>query len=502
MPFENYGSEYGYKYELPMSLKTTRLNGLHCAGIEGGRRGANYHAWENDMVMGFGIRHYAAKWQDTGLRRIADGIRNLLMQAPRKEGAFPCVYNFAEKKFEGTVDRVSIAADPYNGYDTAAMGVTAWWMLHWNEHFGTDPELLERATSYAWFLRDKQLESGAIPTWFYKDLAPAKALRESATTAISGAVLARIAQLNGDPSLAGAAIRAGRFVDSQVLPELKFHDFETFYSCSFKPYGWRDPVSTIEPQNTLSVQWAADQFLALFKLTGDDYWLKRGEYALDLLSFYQQVWAPPYYRAYVFGGFGVMNTDGEWNDGRQSRFVHTYADYYEATGTIEYLERAVSACRASFAQMDIPENHDNGINFTVQKRLDGKMLGYATENMYHDGPGRDIGGWSGFNWGAGGGLAASAYLERKFGSLWIDCHSKKAVPVDGLTATVKGWGKRSVRLEVTSALADIPSPFKRRRKVTVRFGRMDKGTYNVAINGKLFKGKTADQLGSGLTLRV
>ncbi|MCP4642482.1 MAG: hypothetical protein GY851_18700, partial [bacterium] len=46
MPFEEYGRQYAYKYELPMDLAWVTLEGKKCAGITGGRRGANFHAWE------------------------------------------------------------------------------------------------------------------------------------------------------------------------------------------------------------------------------------------------------------------------------------------------------------------------------------------------------------------------------------------------------------------------------------------------------------------------
>ncbi len=49
----------------------------------------------------------------------------------------------------------------------------------------------------------------------------------------------------------------------------------------------------------------------------------------------------------------------------------------------------------------------------------GPGQGYAPENVLHTGPGPIRKGiWTGFNWSAGGALAASAYLERTFGSAW------------------------------------------------------------------------------------
>ncbi|MHC4986525.1 MAG: hypothetical protein ACYTFO_10270, partial [Planctomycetota bacterium] len=371
-----------------------------------------------------------------------------------------------------------------NGYDTAAMGVTAWWMCYWHEQFGGDDELIDRVTAYAHCLADNQLPSGAIATWLDADLKPFKHLMESGTAAISGAVLAKCAMLTGDERLTEAALAAGRFVDVHVVATQKFYDFETFYSCSPKPLTWIDPVSGQPPQNNLAVQWAADQFLALHKLTGDDYWLTRGLFVLDLLSFYHQVWSPAHYPGELFGGFGVMNTDGEWNDGRQARFVHTYADYYEATGNREYLERAVAAARASFALMDMDENHANKINFTTVGQGPDGWPGKAPENVYHAGPSDHIGGYSGFNWEAGGGLTSSADLQKRFGDVWVDGESKLAVGIDGVTACVLAWKEDAVDLLIESNLAKLPDPYTEPRELLVKFGRMPAGPLTVWVNGQ------------------
>jgi hypothetical protein len=259
--------------------------------------------------------------------------------------------------------------------------------------------------------------------------------------------------------------------------------------------------------------------LALYRLTGDAKWLRHGEYLLSILSFYQQVWDPPQLRGYLYGGFGVMNTDGEWNDGRQARFVSTYADYYQETGEIEYLERAVAACRAAFALMDMAENHENGINDTVMgeklgvrpKVAGGRAepgMGYAGENIYHRlqnrewHGGRDLTHWTGMNWSAGGGLAAAAYLERLFGAVWVDGAARVAVPIDGVAARVQSWDDGRIALEVRSALANLERPFVEAREITVKFGRMRPGNYDITINGKQYDDMTRERLQKGVTVRI
>jgi len=190
----------------------------------------------------------------------------------------------------------------------------------------------------------------------------------------------------------------------------------------------------------------------------------------------------------------VMNTDGEWNDGRQARFVHTYADFYEATGNLEYLERAVAAARASFALMDMDENHANAINFTTVGQGPDGWPGKAPENVYHAGPGDCIGGHSGFNWEAAGGLTATADLHRRFGDVWVDGQSKLAVGIDGVTACVLSWTDEMLDLLIESNLAKLPAPYTEPRELLVKFGRMDSAPATVRINGQDMGALSGDSL--------
>lgn len=503
LPFAEYGKRYSYKHELPRWLAKKELPSGIGYGINNPhRRGANYHAWENDMHMGFGIWHYGEAWRDETLRTVGRGILDLNLSAPQSNGAFPCVFNFERDRWEGSLFWTSWPAHPVTGFDTQAMGVTAWWRLYWAENFPSFADdknrINQSVISYAKFLASKQLDSGAIPTYYDRLGNATPQLRESATTAISGAVLAKAAKISNSDELRQAAIRAGEFVVREILPTTRFQDFEVFYSCSRKPLHWVDPVNGILPINNLAIQWAADQFLALYQLTGDSSWLEYGEYSLGLLSLFQQVWDPPYYNVHLFGGFGVMNTDGEWNDGRQARFVPTYADYFLATGNREYLERAVAACRASFALMDMEENHRNRINSI--SRPEGAGLGYSCENIFHGGPEDTQGGWSGFNWGPGGGLGASAYLERKFGTVLLDGDAKAAIPIDGVKTRVLSWSDSHIEIEVKSALADLPYPYEESRTVPLRFRNVQ--PVNLTVNGSVFGELTSEQLIGSIMLDI
>ena len=514
MPFEAYGRRYTYQHELKLWIKRVTCGDRAGYGIENAwRRGVNYHAWENDFQAGFGILHYGRKWADRELTDISEGMIDLRLSSPRRDGAFPCIYNVDTASWEGAMYWTSWPAHPMDGYDLQSMGVTAWWMLYWYEQFPDlerASDLLNWIIDFCRFLVDAQLPSGAIPTYFDSRLNPAPQLKEDAPTAIGGAVLAKTARIVGDPEMERAAVKAGAFMSREIVPRMRFQDFELFYSCAPRPLYWVDPLNGIPPVNTLAVQWAADHFLALYRLTEDEQSLRQGEYCLGLLSLFQQVWAPNRFgKACLFGGFGVMNCDGEWNDGRQSRMVPTYADYYRATGRIEYLERAVAACRASFAAMDMEENHANGINdyrvtMAEQVRVEAGT-GLSPESLMHGDPwvhSGEGGGWTGFNWGPGGGLSAAAYLERHFAGVWVDGAAQTAVGIDGVSATVEGWADGRIELAVENALKRLASPYTARRKILVKFGNLVEDEIGIMVNGKNLGMVRREDLVQGLEVEV
>lgn len=514
LPFEEYGRQYTYPNELEQWVAPVEHNGVTLYGFNNvWRHGANFHAWENDLHTGFGVYHYGCKHKNGRLESIGAGMLGLALSAPENHGAFPSVYNFEKAAWEGSMYWTSWPAYPHDGYDLQGMGVTAWWMLYWRDYFPnltTEDQLAERLSALCEFLMAAQQDSGAIPTYYDHELNPAPQLREAAPTAIGGAVLAKVALATGDSRLEQASLEAGRFLLRDVIPHSRFFDFELFYSCAPKPLHWVDPVCGIPPMNTLAIQWAADHFLALYKLTEDTQWLQQGEFCISLLSLFQQVWAPNRFgAAYMFGGFGVMNCDGEWNDGRQSRVVPTYADYYDVTGKIEYLERAVAACRASFAAMDMTENHANGINDYAINQAETVSVevgqGYSPESIMHGAPQVLTGagaGWTGFNWGPGGGLGASAMLERRYGAAWVDGSAKKVVPVDGVKAIINQWDPDLIDITIACALRDLAYPYSGNREIKVRFGRFDGPIPSFRINGAITESDATSSLRDGIEIQV
>ena len=75
-----------------------------------------------------------------------------------------------------------------------------------------------------------------------------------------------------------------------------------------------------------------------------------------------------------------------------------------------------------------------GDNLSSNRAAGGAAVaggGYAGENIHHRGGDNHFSGWTGMNWSAGGGLAASAFLDWQFGGVWVDLSAGAAVGIDG-----------------------------------------------------------------------
>ena len=66
---------------------------------------------ENDLHVGYGLRHYAGRLDNTMLQEANQGILNLFVDTPRTEGAFPCIFNFDEGVWEGSLFWTARSAD-------------------------------------------------------------------------------------------------------------------------------------------------------------------------------------------------------------------------------------------------------------------------------------------------------------------------------------------------------------------------------------------------------
>lgn len=292
-------------------------------------------------------------------------------------------------------------------------------MLKWYSDIETDPLLLDYVQAYAVHLLSVQDETGSFPAWIHPvtdDVSPF--LRHSSETSMHASLLTRLYGVTGNAAFLSAAEKAMAFIRSEIMPEGRWEDFETYWSCAAewegKQHGVKDSRSGLFNQCTFSMYWTAEAFKELYSATDRADYLEDGEKALAELSLYQTVWNPSYMSIPVLGGFGVMNSDDEWNDARQSLFALTYIGYYGITGKREYAERGLWAMKASFYMMYCPENPL--LRELYERKhpfFNERDYGFEMENAHHgDDADGIVGEFTIFDWGNG--AASSSLAELLF----------------------------------------------------------------------------------------
>ena len=221
--------------------------------------------------------------------------------------------------------------------DTAMTSELCRWLLAIYRDFGGDLGLLLACRTYGDFLAANQSSSGAIPSWFSSDLQPLPELRDSAQTAASGRFLAELYELTGERSYLAAACRAARFT-SNLVAKQRYHDRDASLSGAIQT---QDLHTSIPPQGSAAIRHAADLFAALYRLTGEDRYLRSGLAALVQMRWFQDTWGGR------FGAFAAGNAfDAE---AAHASFGRTLLEYYEITHRPEEMERGLAAIGAGLA---------------------------------------------------------------------------------------------------------------------------------------------------------
>ncbi|HLK29888.1 MAG TPA: hypothetical protein VKT28_15015 [Puia sp.] len=403
-----------------------------------------FHSWFNNIRTAYGLFYWGNQLSKKEWQQKAISCIRLLMSAPKDNGWFPTVYDKQQNKW--------IASGQGGGeelYHVPDNIWTAYWLMRFNDEMqkieGTDKFLSEFSDA----VLKTQQDDGSFPERITVSGHQADAiLRSAASSAIQTWFLEEMLLRNkiADADIEkykSAILRSLNFLSTNILPLQKFEDFEVYLSCSpksFMPY--YDSSTAMYAQNTLSIQWCAEAFLKAYQLFGNDKkFLAQGEYCLNILNLYQQVWNPPYISFYAFGGFGAQNSDAEWSDARQAQFAETYLNYYAVTSNKEYIERAVYACRASFALMVLPENKNVSPNNYLGTPINGEYFaGNMAENYGHDGYDQRS-HQSGFHWGTGSALTTAAIFKNKLGDLYIDNSKKFAIGVNAVVIKKSDWKK-------------------------------------------------------------
>ena len=349
---------------------------------------------------------------------------NFALSAPQTDGLFPGYYQAGEDGcWESGRWYMSGPRRPAGHEEHVHLldaSWTCWWLLKWYRDIRADERILPFVMRYAERLLKLQRDDGGFPAWVRADgSGTSPFLTESPETSAHVMLLGLLNRLRPDKRYAASALRAARFVAESIMPEGRWEDFETYWSCSKqwegKQFGEKDARSGLYNQCNFGIYWTAEAMKEAYALSGDAEWLDLGEQALAEASLYQQIWQAPFFPVPTVGGFGVMTSDDEWNDARQSLFALTYLDYYRMTGDESYRARAEWALRASFYMMYCPENAAaKAIYERVHPHFDERDYGFHMENFnHHDGtPVDGLGEFTIFDWGCGAAAASLAEFKR------------------------------------------------------------------------------------------
>ncbi len=464
LPFYRYAEE-GYK----MALSKYWINGPKpgtggislstfldtTTGIYRGRDFKDdlwFHSWFNNARTAYGLYLWGGEEGNANWENKALATMNLLLKSPQTNGFFPTIWVPGKKKW--------VSSGQGGGPDLYHVPDNCWtaiWLLRFSDELkklrGADKFLSDFASG----LMKTQLENGSFPARLHtSDLTPDPVLKNStsgsmATWFLGEMILRKKLPAEVEQEACIAVKRSLSFLETKI-PELKFQDFEVFFSCAPNSLHDFDTLTWLYPHNTLSIQWCAEAFLKGYQIFRDNHYLEMGEYCLNLLSLYQQVWSPPFIDFYSFGGFGVQNTDAEWSDARQAQFAETYLNYFLITLNQEYLQRGIAACRASFALMAIPENKTISPQNYQGSPYNGEFRGAMAENFGHSGYNKRS-GQSGFHWGTGSALTTAAIFKARLGDIYLDKDFPEATGVDGIVVHSTEWGD-TIKL-TTSRVPDL-----------------------------------------------
>jgi hypothetical protein len=438
-----------------------------------------FNVWFNSLRTAYGMELYGRESGDTALTAMAERVLNLALLAPQHEGITPTIFYLDSTGGHWVADHAwgGISHGEY-----LPMFHNAWtsvWLLRWSDLLPSrKKEILLHTRAFGEFLLKHQHANGEIPSWYDPvTLEPAAPLRDdNAETAGAALFLAELFARTNEKHYLEGAERAMRYILTEVVPQRRWYDFETFFSCSRKPLGFFDAYTGQPPQNTLSMHQAAEACYALYRLTHKEEYRHNGEAILDYLSLYQQVWSPRWLSGELFGGFGVQNTDAEWSDARQGYFAVTFMDYYDMTGKREYFERGVAALRAMFSLFESPTSPR------------------TAENYGHSGTDAPA-GVTGLHWGTGSSVTSIHIIRQRYGDAHVNLKERWGCGVDGCTVS-------AVEVDGPTVTVNITDNVSSHRSALLTFAGMTLPRYTVQVNGKRIGTFPASNMKKGIPIEL
>eukprot|EP01047_Picozoa_sp_COSAG01_P018514 COSAG01_NODE_1005_length_12174_cov_40.917267_9_plen_730_part_00 len=309
------------------------------------------------------------------------------------------------------------------------------------------------------------------------------------------------------PYVSAARVIAQQLIE-EILPQQRWADVETFYSCSNKPESAYDNFTQQPPRNTLSTGWAVDGLTSMYELTSDAQYLHAAEEAADYASLYQTVYEPTFIDrpkvAYVFGGMRSQNTDAEWLDMRQAVISEGFIRLGNASGRQDLMERGVAAARASLSLLTDARTQANNYpvpNLAASSGRPNVSRFLEPENVDHEGlpqlPAR-----SGPDWGEVGGLAAIAFARHRFGGAFVDVNRGLCIGIDGVTLSGCRADATTVHVNMQSVMGknSLPKmPWSEAFEVTLKVEGLEAaGIYQLFVSGRECGSHSGTQMAEGV----
>ena len=466
---------HAWKDYVPVNLPGLRGGLIRSGRAVGTNDGTADDAWFSArfqslrVAWGLFLFGKAARREEAAAR--AERMVDLLLSAPRREGLFPTIFCLAPDGRSGTWYPDSGwdgYPDCYHLFDQCWTG--CWLLAFAAQDHAYRERVLEFLSPLADFLVEHQEAGGGIPTFVRaSDLAPRAGCLAHfpAETAGAALFLSRMYRATGKAAYLAAARKAAAFVERNAAGPGRWFDFETFLSCSRKPFDFRDPHTGCLPEGTLGLMQAAWAWLDLYRATKERRCLEAGRGILDRLCLYQQVWSPPFFHAALFGGLGVQNTDSQWSDGRTALAAELFLDYYAAAGEREYLERGAAALRAAISMAPHP----------------------CWAHRKEDGPDAE----EGVLYGTGNAAASAVLARLRFGDAFLRLDEGWAVTFGALRVSGLEVDRSFVRFR-------LRTPPGAEGEVVLKFGGLRFGVYQVVVNGKNLGTFSASELARGLRI--
>lgn len=459
------------------------------------------NAWFLNIRTGYGFRYFGEFWQNAELVRKGNRILGTVLNLPRIRGVFPSVILPASPNATeiNTINglKAFVYTDDFHLVDTS---LTMYWALKFYQDFEPREEIKQQSAELLDLFEEIQLENGAIPTYInfeadQKTPVIKETLINSASTGAPLMFLMEYYKVSENPKIIPIAEKIARYLQTEIIPQNKWHDFEPFFSCTHFPLDFYDTYTQSHVMNALCISWCAEGLKELYKITKNEEYLTTGEYIISILSLFQQVWKLPYLHFNTFGGFCSQNADAELSDARQGLFIRTYMEYYLLTGKSEYMERAIAALRASWALQLLREYEEQCPgNLKGIKTVDSVDRGCICENYGHSGYDLRIPGYIMFDWGVGTSISATAYVKKHFGDLFLDFKEQAAWGINGILVKFFKYNENAINLTINT----LPA----KNSLLIKAREVPLAEIELVINNQSFGLKSKEALESGLTVNL